>query len=87
MINNYKTTTVTPYKNISNISINNESYESYPNRDSTPYIKEYNFDKDWKIDEFVRGTLRLNGWKNAWSEIFNMLDKKSSDIDEQISIF
>ena len=84
-INNFKTNTVTPYKNISNISINNESYESYPNRDSTPYIKEYNFDKDWKIDEFVRGTLRLNGWKNAWSEIFNMLDKKSSNIDEQIS--
>jgi len=84
-INNFKTNTVTPYKNISNISINNETYESYPNRDSTPYIREYNFDKDWEIDEFVRGTLRLNGWKNAWSEIFNMLDKKSSDIDEQIS--
>ena len=84
-INNFKTNTVTPYKNISNISINNESYESYPNRNSIPYIREYNFDKDWKIDEFVRGTLRLNGWKNAWSEIFNMLDKKSSNIDEQIS--
>ena len=85
-INNFKTNTVTPYKNISNISINNESYESYPNRNSIPYIREYNFDKDWKIDEFVRGTLRLNGWKNAWCEIFNMLDKKSSNIDEQISI-
>ena len=84
-INNFKTNTVTPYKNISNISINNESYESYPNRNSIPYIREYNFDKDWKIDEFVRGTLRLNGWKNAWCEIFNMLDKKSSNIDEQIS--
>ena len=84
-INNFKTNTVTPYKNISNISINSESYESYPNRNSIPYIREYNFDKDWKIDEFVRGTLRLNGWKNAWSEIFNMLDKKSSNIDEQIS--
>ena len=84
-INNFKTNTVTPYKNISNISINSESYESYPNRNSIPYIREYNFDKDWKIDEFVRGTLRLNGWKNAWCEIFNMLDKKSSNIDEQIS--
>ncbi len=77
--------TKTPYKNIGNYSVNKETYEAYPNRDSTPYIKEYNFDKNWKINEFIRGTLRLNGWKKAWSEIFDMLDKKSSNIDEQIS--
>ena len=60
-------------------------YESYPNRDSTPYIEEYNFDPSWKINEFVRGTLRLNGWKEAWSDIFNMLDQKSPDLDKQIT--
>ena len=77
--------TVTPYKNIENFSVNNETFEAYPNRDSTPYIKEYKFDPNWKINEFVRGTLRLEGWKNAWSDIFNMLDKKSPDIDLQIA--
>ena len=77
--------TVTPYKSIGNYLVNGENYEAYPNRDSTPYIEEYSFDNNWKINEFVRGTLRLNGWKEAWSDIFNMLDKKSPDIDLQIA--
>ena len=85
-IKNEKLNIVTPYKNISNYSVNNEIYEAYPNRDSTPYINEYNFDKNWKIEEFVRGTLRLDGWKEAWSDIFNMLDQKSPDIDNKISM-
>ena len=84
-ISNSEKKTVTPYKNIGNFSVNNEMYESYPNRDSTPYIEEYNFDPSWKINEFVRGTLRLNGWKEAWSDIFNMLDQKSPDLDKQIT--
>ena len=84
-ISNSETKTVTPYKNINKYSVNNEVYESYPNRDSTPYIKEYNFDKNWKIDEFVRGTLRLDGWEKAWSDIFDMLNKKSEDLEKQIA--
>ncbi len=83
-VSNSEYLTVTPYKNIINYSLNNQTFEAYPNRDSTPYIDEYNFDKKWKIDEFVRGTLRLNGWKEAWSEIFSMLDRKSLNLDEQI---
>ena len=39
---------------------------------------------EWKIKEFVRGTLRLNGWTLAWKEIFNMLEKQNADIKEQI---
>ncbi len=83
-INNSETLTVTPYKNIGSFLLNNEKYEAYPNRDSTPYIKEYNFDSGWQINEFVRGTLRLDGWKEAWSDIFKMLDNKSPNLDYEI---
>ena len=76
--------TVIPYKYINNYKINNENYEAYPNRDSTPYIKEYNFEKKWKVDKFVRGTLRLDGWKTAWKEIFDLLDTKAQNLDEKI---
>lgn len=47
-----------------------ETFEVYPNRDSLPFIDDYRFDKDWKIKGFVRGTLRLNGWAAAWSDVF-----------------
>ena len=78
--------TETPYKNIGKYTVNNEIYEAYPNRDSTPYISEYKFDSKWRTKEFVRGTLRLNGWKNAWSDIFKMLDNKSTELNKQIDI-
>ena len=78
--------TETPYKNIGKYTVNNEIYEAYPNRDSTPYISEYNFDSKWRTKEFVRGTLRLNGWNNAWSDIFKMLDNKSPELNKQIDI-
>ena len=35
--------------------------------------------------EFVRGTLRLNGWENAWKDIFEMLSNKSPDLDTKIN--
>ena len=73
-----------PYKEVKNHLINNESFEAYPNRDSLPYIEEYLFSPEWKIKEFVRGTLRLNGWTLAWREIFNMLEKQEANIEEQI---
>ena len=73
-----------PYKEVKNHLINSESFEAYPNRDSLPYIEEYLFFPEWKIKEFVRGTLRLNGWTIAWREIFNMLEKQDANIEEQI---
>ncbi len=73
-----------PYKEVKNYLINNENFEAYPNRDSLPYIEEYLFSPEWKIKEFVRGTLRLNGWTLAWKEIFNMLEKQDANIEEQI---
>ena len=83
-IENFKETIVVPYKHIRDYSINNEIFEAYPNRNSIPYIKEYMFAEDWKIEEFIRGTLRLKGWKNAWKEIFNILENKPDDLEEKI---
>jgi saccharopine dehydrogenase (NADP+, L-glutamate forming) len=51
-----------------------ESFEVYPNRDSLPFIEDYQFDPAWKIKEFVRGTLRLNGWAEAWKDVFSEIE-------------
>lgn len=50
-----------------------ETFEVYPNRDSVPYIAGYHFDPAWKVKEFMRGTLRLNGWADAWQPVFEEL--------------
>lgn len=47
-----------------------ETFEVYPNRDSLPFMADYGFDPAWRIREFVRGTLRLNGWADAWAPVF-----------------
>ncbi|SEK79064.1 saccharopine dehydrogenase (NADP+, L-glutamate forming) [Roseovarius azorensis] len=47
-----------------------ETFEVYPNRDSIPFIADYRFDPDWRVRDFVRGTLRLNGWSEAWKDVF-----------------
>ncbi|MCK0139951.1 saccharopine dehydrogenase family protein [Aliiroseovarius sp. F47248L] len=47
-----------------------ESFEVYPNRDSIPFMEDYKFDPNWNVDTFVRGTLRLNGWTEAWKDVF-----------------
>lgn len=49
---------------------NSERFEVYPNRNSIPFMQDYNFDPAWKVKTFVRGTLRLNGWADAWKDIF-----------------
>lgn len=51
-----------------------ESFEVYPNRDSIPFMEDYNFDPDWTVKEFVRGTLRLNGWAEAWGGVFTEIE-------------
>ncbi len=48
-----------------------ETFQAYPNRDSLPFIKQYNFQDNWDVQEFVRGTLRLNGWSTAWQPLFD----------------
>lgn len=51
-----------------------EEFEAYPNRDSLPFIADYRFDPDWKVKTFVRGTLRLDGWSEAWAPIFREVE-------------
>ncbi|AML50758.1 saccharopine dehydrogenase family protein [Falsihalocynthiibacter arcticus] len=54
-----------------------ETFEVYPNRDSLPFMEEYHFDEHWKVKEFERGTLRLNGWADAWADVFNEIGSVS----------
>ena len=71
--------TVTPYREIGTYLINGESFEAYPNRDSLPFIKQYCIGDDWKIENFVRGTLRLQGWAEAWEDIFQTVEQASGE--------
>ena len=51
-----------------------ESFEVYPNRDSYPFMEDYRFDPAWKVRDFVRGTIRLNGWEEAWTPVFREIE-------------
>ncbi|NKB37932.1 MAG: saccharopine dehydrogenase [Gammaproteobacteria bacterium] len=59
-----------------------ECFEAYPNRDALPFMATYHFDLDWPVQEFVRGTLRLNGWSSAWQDIFNEIESLDDDKGE-----
>jgi saccharopine dehydrogenase (NADP+, L-glutamate forming) len=56
-----------------------ETFEVYPNRDSLPFIEDYRFDPGWRLRNFVRGTLRLNGWSDAWADIFEAIPTMPDD--------
>ncbi len=56
-----------------------ETFEVYPNRDSLPYLAEYGFEPSWRVKDFVRGTLRLNGWAEAWAPVFAELAEIGED--------
>ncbi|MFD1881915.1 saccharopine dehydrogenase family protein [Paracoccus pacificus] len=51
-----------------------ERFEVYPNRDSLPFLQDYHFDPAWKIGDFVRGTIRLKGWAQAWEPVFREVE-------------
>ncbi|MBT6098961.1 MAG: saccharopine dehydrogenase [Marinovum sp.] len=59
-----------------------ESFEVYPNRDSLPFMAQYHFDPNWKVKEFVRGTLRLNGWTEAWADVFAEIETLTGEAGE-----
>lgn len=59
-----------------------ESFEVYPNRDSLPFMAEYGFAPDWPVKEFVRGTLRLNGWAEAWKDVFAEVETLEGEAGE-----
>lgn len=51
-----------------------ESFEVYPNRDSYPFMADYHFGQSWNVKNFVRGTIRLNGWTKAWTPVFQEIE-------------
>lgn len=53
--------------------VDGETFEVYPNRDSVPFIGQYGLPEAWRPDTFVRGTLRLDGWLDAWAGVFEEL--------------
>lgn len=59
-----------------------ERFEVYPNRDSLPFIAQYGFDPAWKIRDFVRGTIRLKGWQEAWADVFREVEALSGEAGE-----
>jgi saccharopine dehydrogenase (NADP+, L-glutamate forming) len=59
-----------------------DEFEVYPNRDSLPSIEQYQMDDGLQIKQFVRGTLRYKGWKNAWGDIFSEVDTLDASIAE-----
>lgn len=59
-----------------------EEFEAYPNRDSLPFIEDYRFDPAWKVKTFVRGTLRLDGWSEAWKDIFREVETLEGEAGE-----
>ena len=61
--------------------IDGETFEVYPNRDSVPFVAQYELPTAWRARTFVRGTLRLDGWLSAWDSVFEEL--KGGD-DERI---
>ncbi|MFD3312209.1 saccharopine dehydrogenase family protein [Streptomyces sp. NPDC058694] len=53
--------------------VDGEPFEVYPNRDSLPFVDQYGLPPAWKPQTFVRGTLRLDGWLDAWQPVFEEL--------------
>ncbi|MFY0693351.1 MAG: saccharopine dehydrogenase NADP-binding domain-containing protein [Paracoccaceae bacterium] len=59
-----------------------ETFEVYPNRDSLPFMEDYHFGEGWRVKEFVRGTLRLNGWQEAWADVFAEIETLEGPEDD-----
>ncbi|PLW78615.1 saccharopine dehydrogenase family protein [Cohaesibacter celericrescens] len=63
-----------------------ETFQSYPNRDSLPFMSHYGFGSDWNMHTFVRGTLRLDGWSDAWADIFHFVEHEVSGEDGEAKL-
>ncbi len=68
-----------PWRHVAALRLGSDTFDAYPNRDSMPYIAEYGFHPDWRVHDFVRGTLRPEGWAAAWREIFSVLESSNED--------
>ncbi|HEX6870660.1 MAG TPA: saccharopine dehydrogenase C-terminal domain-containing protein [Micromonosporaceae bacterium] len=62
-----------PWEATRSHELDGETFEVYPNRDSVPFLRQYHLPEAWQPHTFVRGTLRLDGWREAWTEVFDVL--------------
>jgi saccharopine dehydrogenase (NADP+, L-glutamate forming) len=68
-----------PWEATTEYAVGEEAFEVYPNRDSTPFIAQYRLPDAWRPETFVRGTLRLAGWREAWAPVFAALREGSQE--------
>ncbi|MFJ8940219.1 saccharopine dehydrogenase family protein [Streptomyces sp. NPDC102365] len=68
-----ETTSPRPWEATRPHVVDGEDFEVYPNRDSVPFVGQYGLPPAWKPQTFVRGTLRLDGWLEAWQPVFARL--------------
>lgn len=85
-------TTDTPWKAVTDYPARirdggTETFEAYPNRDSLPFMHDYAFLPEWNTQQFIRGTLRLAGWSNAWQSLFDQIESLADkpDADQQLA--
>ncbi|GAA3097591.1 saccharopine dehydrogenase family protein [Streptomyces echinatus] len=71
-----------PWEATRPLVLGGETFEAYPNRDSIPFIDQYELPAAWTPRTFVRGTLRLDGWLKAWQPVFEEL---TTGDDERIA--
>ncbi|WP_344395873.1 saccharopine dehydrogenase family protein [Streptomyces vastus] len=68
-----ETTAARPWEATRTHLVDAEPFEVYPNRDSIPFVDQYEVPPAWKPRTFIRGTLRLAGWLDAWQPVFEEL--------------
>ncbi|GLZ38376.1 saccharopine dehydrogenase family protein [Actinokineospora sp. NBRC 105648] len=68
-----------PWEAVTDHVLGGETFEVYPNRDSLPFIAQYGIPASWTLNTFVRGTLRLQGWRDAWAPVFAELRDPDPD--------
>lgn len=68
-----------PWEDTRELVLDDEVFEVYPNRDSVGFIGQYGFPEGWRTDSFVRGTLRPQGWRAAWKDVFDTVASGDRD--------
>jgi hypothetical protein len=74
-----------PWEATQRMAVNGEEFEAYPNRDSIGFIAQYRPPSDWRLRTFVRGTLRLDGWSDAWASVFAELRDGDGDRTDELA--
>lgn len=68
-----------PWEAVRAHDVGGERFEVYPNRDSVRFVDVYGFPGTWRLEEFIRGTIRLDGWSRAWAPVFSALRDADDD--------